>query len=165
MESRVRFLGHPVHQMLVVFPAGLLTTSVVFDIIHLATDNPTMAVVAFYLVVAGVLAGALAAPFGLIDWMAIPRNTRARSIGAMHGGGNAVALALFIGSALLRADAPQAPTLLPQLLSFVAAGMMLVTAWLGGELVGRLGIGISDEVGVNAPSSLKARSPVPARAR
>ena len=40
MESRVRFLGHPVHQMLVVFPAGLLTTSVVFDIIHLATDNP-----------------------------------------------------------------------------------------------------------------------------
>lgn len=31
MESRAKVLGHPLHQMLVAFPLGLLVTSVVFD--------------------------------------------------------------------------------------------------------------------------------------
>ena len=32
----MKFLGHPVHQMLIVFPLGLLATAVVFDLIYLA---------------------------------------------------------------------------------------------------------------------------------
>ena len=36
MESRAKFLGHPIHQMLIVFPLGLLATAVIFDIIALA---------------------------------------------------------------------------------------------------------------------------------
>lgn len=165
MESRARFLGHPVHQMLVVFPAGLLATSVVFDIIYLAGESPTMAVVAFYLVVAGVIGGLLAAPFGLVDWMAIPSGTRARRIGAMHGGGNALALVLFIASGFLRGGPAEAPPILAHVLSFAGGGLMLVTAWLGGELVDRLGIGVSDHVGVNASSSLQPDRPATARAR
>jgi uncharacterized membrane protein len=34
MQSRARLLGHPVHQMLIVFPLGLLATAVIFDVIH-----------------------------------------------------------------------------------------------------------------------------------
>ena len=30
MKSRATFLGHPVHQMLIVFPLGLLATAVIF---------------------------------------------------------------------------------------------------------------------------------------
>jgi uncharacterized membrane protein len=33
MEGRASLLGHPVHQMLIVFPLGLLATSVGFDLI------------------------------------------------------------------------------------------------------------------------------------
>src|SRR5436853_7813915 len=33
MESKAKLVGHPVHQMLVVFPLGLLATAVAFDLI------------------------------------------------------------------------------------------------------------------------------------
>jgi uncharacterized membrane protein len=39
MEARAKLLGHPVHQMLVVFPLGLLATGVIFDLVHIGTDN------------------------------------------------------------------------------------------------------------------------------
>ena len=35
MESRAKALGHPIHQMLIPFPFGLLSTAVIFDIIYL----------------------------------------------------------------------------------------------------------------------------------
>jgi hypothetical protein len=34
---------------------------------------------------------------------------------------------------------------------------MLITGWLGGELVDRLGVGVDEGAHVNAPSSLKSR--------
>jgi uncharacterized membrane protein len=58
------FLGHPVHQMLVVFPLGLLATAVIFDVIFLANDNETMALVGYSMIAAGIIGGLLAAPFG-----------------------------------------------------------------------------------------------------
>src|SRR5438270_7642408 len=77
MESRVNLFGHPVHQMLIVFPLGLLGTSVVFDLIHLTTGAAYAATVAFALIASGLVGGLLAAPFGFIDWLAIPKGTRA----------------------------------------------------------------------------------------
>jgi len=53
MESRVKLFGHPVHQMLIVFPLGLLATSVFFDIIHLGSGAPYAATVAFALIASG----------------------------------------------------------------------------------------------------------------
>lgn len=157
VESKARLLGHPIHQMLVVFPLGLLGTSVIFDLLAHGMNEPLMAVVAYYLIAAGVVAGLVAAPFGTIDWLAIPRGTRAKSVGALHAGGNVVVLLLFAGSAWLRHEAPAAPSVLAQVLSFGATGLALVTAWLGGELVDRLGVGISDGANLNAPSSLSHR--------
>ena len=34
MEARVKLLGHPIHQMLIVLPLGILTGAVIFDIVH-----------------------------------------------------------------------------------------------------------------------------------
>ena len=85
MESRAKFLGHAIHQMLIPFPLGLLATGVIFDVIYLIWGNPSMAIVAYYMIVAGIIGGFLAAPFGTIDWLAIPQNTRAKSIGLLHG--------------------------------------------------------------------------------
>jgi uncharacterized membrane protein len=39
MESRLKLFGHPMHPMLIVFPLGLLATSVIFDIVHLITGS------------------------------------------------------------------------------------------------------------------------------
>lgn len=156
MESRARLFGHPVHQMLVVFPLGLLGGAALFDLLHLGLDSENMALVSFHLIGAGVLAGLLAAPFGTIDWLAIPAGTRAKRVGALHAGGNVVVLALFALSWWLRHEQPTAPSVLALALCFGATGLSLVTAWLGGELVDRLGVGISDQAHLDAPSSLSA---------
>src|ERR687898_3168732 len=102
MESKVKFAGHPVHPMLIVFPLGLLATAVIFDMIYLVAGNPQWTVVAFYMIGAGSIGGLAAAVFGWLDWIAIPAGTRARRIGLWHGVGNVVVVVLFAGSWLLR---------------------------------------------------------------
>ena len=57
MQSRVKFAGHPIHPMLVVFPLGLLGTAVIFDIIYLISDNARWAVAAYYMIGAGLIGG------------------------------------------------------------------------------------------------------------
>ena len=155
MESRFKLLGHSVHQMLIVFPLGLLATAAVFDILNLVTGNPTLSVVAWYVIAAGVLGGLIAAPPGLIDWLAITPGTRAKAIGALHGLGNVVVLLLFAASWLIRRPLPEAPTTTALVLSFGGVAVATVTGWLGGELVSRLGVGVDDGANLNAPSSLQ----------
>jgi uncharacterized membrane protein len=154
MRAKVRFLGHPVHQMLVVFPLGLLATAVVFDIIYLAGNSEIMATVSYWMIAAGLVGGVLAAPFGLLDWMAVPPRTRAKRIGALHGVGNVIVLCLFALSFLLR-DRGYAPQLGQMAWAFAGAAVALVTAWLGGELVDRLAVGVDEDAGANASSSLR----------
>jgi len=102
MESKVKFAGHPVHPMLIVFPLGLLATAVIFDIIYLVSSNSQWTVVAYYMIGAGIIGGLAAAAFGWLDWIAIPTGTRARRIGLWHGIGNVVVVGLFILSWVLR---------------------------------------------------------------
>ena len=97
-----RSKSQAVHPMLVGIPLGLFATSVVFDILYLVTGNTTMATVSYWLIAAGVVGALVAAIPGAIDWLAIPRGTRAKRIGALHGGGNLVVAALFFLSFLAR---------------------------------------------------------------
>jgi uncharacterized membrane protein len=158
MESRARVLGHPVHQMLIVFPLGLLGTAVVFDVLGLITDRPGFAVAAAYTIAAGLVGGLVAAVFGLIDWLAIPPNTRARRVGTLHGVGNVVVVLLFAGSWLVRTNAVDwDPNAWALVLGFAGLALSGVTGWLGGELVDRLGVGVDEGANLNAPSSLSGR--------
>ena len=158
MESRVKLFGHPVHPMLIVFPIGLFATAVVFDILYLAINNPVFPTVSFYMIAAGVIGGLLAAIFGLIDWLALPNNSRARNIGGWHGLGNFVIVVLFAISWLLRGgNVNFVPNSLALILSFAGVGLALITAWIGGELVYRLGVGVDPGANVNAPNSLSDR--------
>lgn len=154
MESKARILGHGIHPIMIVFPLGLLATGVVFDAIYLIWGNATMATVAFYMIVAGIIGGFLAAPFGWIDWFAIPSGTRAKSVGLMHGLVNTAVLLLFIGSWWFRRDLPERPETLASVLSFAGAGLALLGGWLGGELVERLGVAVHEGAHLDAPNSL-----------
>jgi len=106
MESKAKLFGHSIHQMLIVFPLGLLVMSLVFDILGMATHNSLFATVTYYDIAAGIIGGLIAAVPGLIDWAAIPSGTRAKAIGLWHACGNVVVLALFGASWWLRRDAP-----------------------------------------------------------
>jgi len=39
MESKAKIMGHPIHPILIPFPLGLLSTSVVFDVVYLLTGT------------------------------------------------------------------------------------------------------------------------------
>ena len=157
MDSRAKILGHSIHQQLIVFPLGLLGTAVIFDLVYLLLGDETMALVAFWMTVAGLLGGFAAAPFGWIDWFAIPRDTRAKTVGLTHGLTNVVVLLLFILSAWLRWDAPRQPVPLAHWVAFVAFFLAIFGGWLGGELVSRLGVGVHEGAHLNSPSSLSGR--------
>lgn len=169
MESKVKLLGHPIHPMLIVFPLGLLATGVIFDVLHLILGNTEFSVVSFWMIVAGIVGGLVAALFGFLDWLHIASGTRAKSIGLMHGGGNVVIVVLFLVAALMRWNEPgHAAETTPFVLELLGAGLALVTGWLGGELVDRLGIGVDEGANPNAPSSLSGQpaariesSPIP----
>ena len=162
MESRAKLLGHPIHQMLIVLPLGLLTGAVVFDVVHLASGNGYWSEIAYWLVAAGVIGGMVAAPFGVVAWLKIPQGTRAKRVGLLHWAGNVVVVLLFALSCLLRRDDVRNPQTLALLLSFAGFALAGVTGWLGGELVDRLGVGVEDGAHLDAPSSLSGR---PARER
>jgi uncharacterized membrane protein len=155
VESRAKLVGHAVHPMLITLPLGLLGTAVVFDIIRAFTDEGDLAVASFYMLAAGIIGGLLAAVFGLVDWLAIPAGTRAKRVGLWHGVGNVVVVALFALSWLLRRGQDDyAPSGLALWLGIIAVVLALVTAWLGGELVERLGVGVDEGANLDAPSSL-----------
>ena len=154
MESKVKFLGHPVHPMLIVFPLGLLGTAVVFDIVYLISDKPQWAVAAYYMIGAGLVGGLAAALFGWLDWVGIPAGTRAKRVGLWHGLGNVFVVLLFILSWWLRRDDPGAPPTGAIVAGLSGVVVSLLTAWLGGELVYRLAVGVDGGAHLDSPSSL-----------
>jgi uncharacterized membrane protein len=160
MESKTKFLGHPVHPMLIVFPLGLLATAVIFDLIALARSFSDLFTVAYWMITAGLVGGAASSIFGLIDYLAIPAGTRAKSIGLLHGAGNVLVMMLFALSWWMRRVVPDNPSRTALAFSFVAVLLALVTGWLGGELVDRLGVGVDNGANLNAPNSLSRRRAV-----
>jgi uncharacterized membrane protein len=152
MDSRTKLLGHAVHPMLIVFPLGLLSASVIFDIIDRLRDSGTWAQTASATMAAGLIGGVVAAPFGLRDWLALPDGTRAKRVGLLHGGANVLVLALFFISWLLRRD--DDPTAGALIVALAGLAVALVGAWLGGELIDRLGVGANRGADLDATSSL-----------
>jgi uncharacterized membrane protein len=141
METKSKLLGHPVHPMLVVFPLALFSIAVLFDALYLVTGSHRFA----------------------DDWWQLPKGTRARSLGLWHGLGNALLFGPFIVSWYLRLAYPDyayAPDWTPFVLSLVGVSLMLGTAWLGGELVYRLGMAVDSGANPDAPSSLSGKPAV-----
>jgi uncharacterized membrane protein len=141
-------LVRPLHQMLLVFPAGLLISSVLLD---LAVVTGTHAFEwAHKLLGMGLLGALAAAPFGWLRWRRIPHGARERWVGPL-GAGHGVALVLFAVSWFMR-ELDQRPPLGALVLS-VAGACLLVTTWLGRALVART------QPGVGTPVSSRPDSP------
>jgi len=164
MESRAKLFGHPIHPMLIVLPLGLFIMAVISDIGYMSTHSAALAAVSYWNIGVGILGGLLAAVFGLIDFLAIPSGTRAKTIGMFHGLINVLVIALFGFSWFMRASAEgHLPSTMASALIFGGVLFGAVAGWLGGELVDRLGVGVDEGANLNAPSSL--HGPVRARPR
>lgn len=166
MRARVVVAGHALHPMLIAFPLGLLTTSVVWDICRLATGRQSWGTVSFWTIVAGVIGALLAAVPGFIDWLGIPANTRAKQIGLFHMVLNLIVVALFIVSLAVRWSAPggyAAAGFGRMVWGWIGVATAVVSSWLGGELVETLGIGVHEDANPDAASSLTHGRNIPVR--
>ncbi|MDG4825524.1 DUF2231 domain-containing protein [Asanoa sp. WMMD1127] len=159
MHARIRALGHPVHPMLVMFPAALFVTGTIFDLVQLIGDNAVFGEVGFWTITVGLIGGVLAGATGFADWTKIPAGTRAKRVGRLHGLLNAVVLVLFLVAWLLRVgEEGHEAGAFAFVLEVLAVAIAGSAAWLGGELVDRLGIGVDPDAHADAPPSTAART-------
>ncbi|MFF5172792.1 DUF2231 domain-containing protein [Micromonospora sp. NPDC000089] len=156
MESRLKVLGHPVHPMLVMFPVALLVTATLFDIVDTVGGPDFLAEVAYWNITVGLVGGLLAAAAGSFDLLAIPAGTRAKRVALLHAAANVAVILLFaaVWAVRLNADSRAAGGSLIAI-EVVGLAILGVSAWLGGELVDRLGVGVDRDANLDAPSSLR----------
>lgn len=151
MDSRITFLGHPLHAMLVVFPLGLLFTTFLFDLVFLWRKEPFWQRAAFWMMVVGE-AGAVAAVVpGLLDYLAIPMPLHARETATTHLVLGVLLVALYGLQIWLRrghaGEIVEARRYSPALVLFAAVSAVIVglQGWLGGQLSHVHGVGVTPE--------------------
>src|SRR3954470_10563240 len=140
--------GHPFHPVLVTVPIGAWVASLVFDIVALSSDDKesTFAEGAYWLIGIGIVGAVLAAVFGLMDLLTIPRGTRAFTTGITHMVLNLVAVVLFAVNFFVRAaDDADESTVLGFVLSLIALAILGASGWLGGKLAYTYGVRVADE--------------------
>jgi uncharacterized membrane protein len=149
MASRASIGGHPIHPALIPFPIGLLVFSFVADLIYLWRGNAVWRdYVAFYTLLGGIIGGAAAAIPGLIDW-AMLTDRAAVKVANWHARVNIITLLIFAASFYLRTTSgagwiASMPTL-PLVLSVVGVIGLTIGGWLGGELVFRHGVAVTEQ--------------------
>jgi uncharacterized membrane protein len=144
--------GHPIHPMLVTVPIGAWMSSVAFDLIGPASpDEFAYAIGAKRLIDIGVISATGAAMFGLLDFLKIPRGTRAWYAALAHMGLNLAAVSLFAmnsatrGQRLRGREPGPAVTWWQRGLSLTTAMSLLVSGWIGGSLTYHYGVRVADE--------------------
>lgn len=152
MVSKANIAGHPLHPLLVTIPVGLWVFSLVCDIIFHSTQNVLWDTLALYSLAGGVIGALLAALPGLFDLYSLPPSF-AKKVGLWHMSINLSLVTLYVINFLWRWNAE--PTVVgPFILSIFSVILLLVSGWLGGEMVFRHG------VGVVPVEELKAHTPV-----
>jgi uncharacterized membrane protein len=84
MQGRATILGHPIHPILVSFPIAFFAGAFVCDIIYVLRPTPFWPLMSLVLIGFGIIGGALAAVFGLIDYLTAPMSRAARKSALTH---------------------------------------------------------------------------------
>jgi uncharacterized membrane protein len=144
VPSAAAINGHPIHPMLVPLPIGALVGVLLADIAYARTNDPFWARSARHLTEAGVIAAAMAAVPGMIDFTTRPE-IRERPAAWVHAGGNVAVLGLnLLSRALREQDERKAAGGTGIAISALSATILGVTGWLGGELSYRYRIGVTE---------------------
>lgn len=140
-QSTAKIAGHPLHPMLVPFPIACFVGALVCDIV--STSDPFWYRASEYLLGAGVIMALLAAVMGFTDVLGDAR-IRALTIAWVHMLANLllVVIEAFNWYRRYSAGAGDSTGLV---LSVIAVLILLVTGWLGGEMVYRRRVGIADD--------------------
>lgn len=133
-----RFLGHPIHIMLVHFPIAFFPLSAVLDLFSTLNNDANMALFGFYTGSAGVVLGWLALVFGTMDLLKISSKEKAFSVALIHGGLNLLWIIIFtiiVGIQLKAYPEINIPGYNIIIVKFIAVCGILFSNFLGGELL------------------------------
>ena len=135
--------GHPIHPMLVYFPIAFFSAAFVTDLVSLGSARPEWwAEASWYLIGAGLVAAVFTATAGAIDFFG-SRRIRDHRAARWHASINVLVVVLEVVNLSLRGGSNV--TLGQAALSGVCVLLLVISGWLGGEMVYRHGIGVSDK--------------------
>jgi uncharacterized membrane protein len=142
-----KWLGHPLHPIIVHVPMAMWPGALIFDLLsqwHIGGN--AMVRLSFYAIIFGLVASLLAVPTGLLDWSGIKKEKPAWKIGLYHMALNLAVALLFAVNLGLRwqtfRDATQVAAT-PLLLSVVGTALLIGSAYLGGMMVYQYGISVA----------------------
>ncbi len=134
MESRLRVAGEAVQPVLVMFPLGLFTMAVLFDIGNLLGGPDILGALAYWNIVAGLVGGVLVVLAGAVDVLLV-NDGAAKRVGVLQNLTNMGVLIGFAVILMLRMRTPDRVAggglFTVELLALAAA---VFGAWFGGEL-------------------------------
>ncbi len=135
----MKILGHPIHLMLIHFPAALFPMELIFYYIYYRTNNVSFADASFYGMSAGAIFGWLAILTGTIDLIMIKESqNEAKAKALIHGFINATVVFVYsILAYVLYKKYPDLPAATIMMLGVKASLNVLMIAgnYLGGTLI------------------------------
>lgn len=142
--SKGRLFKHPIHAMLVHFPAALFPTSFLFDTLGYFSRVQMWSIIAFYILLFGLISGIIASLFGMLDYFRLPYVHQAWKKATVHAFLNIIWI--FVLGILWGFKAAHLPNILiPSGLQISIFGFcifgLFYSNYLGGELVFRHKLG------------------------
>lgn len=152
MTSKANIAGHPLHPILVTIPIGVWVFSLICDIIFKITGNLTWDTMALDSMVVGIIGALVAALPGLWDLYNLPPS-QAKRIGLWHMSINLSLVTLYVINVLWRRNTDPSVTG-PFILSIFTVILLLLSGWLGGEMIFRHGVAVLpvDELKAHQPA-------------
>ena len=143
-RSTAAIAGHPIHATLAPFPIVCFTLTLLTDIAYWKTTDLMWQHFAEWLLLAGLVFGALAALAGAVDLL-FRYDVRAQKPAWPHAIGGVVVLCLaFVNSLVHAGDGWTAVVPWGLTLSAVTVIILAVTDWFGRSMVFRHGVGVSN---------------------
>ena len=141
MSSPASFKGHPFHPIIVPLPIGLWIFSLISDLIFkFGWGGAVWNDIAFYTLAGGIVGALIAALPGLIDLLSL-ENPKTKSIAVWHMVINLLAVVLYCVNLWLRMHRAPGDNL-PIILSAIGIVLIIISGWLGGELVYVRGVAV-----------------------
>jgi uncharacterized membrane protein len=125
--------------MLVTVPIGLWVFSLVCDFVFGSTGDSRWDTTAYFTLAGGIVGALLAAVPGLLDFVGL-HEPRERRTATNHLILNLAIVALQVINFWLRSQPQYSGSRLPMWISVVAVAGLLVSGWLGGQLVHVFGV-------------------------
>jgi len=138
---------HPIHVMLISFPIGLWAFSLVCDLVHFfGWGGAEWETVAYFTMAGGIVTALIAAVPGFIDLLGITE-PKLKRIGLVHMILNLTIVALYVVNLFMRRGSLPVDGKVPLILSIISIALLLVSGWLGGELVHVYRVSVAEPAG------------------